>query len=205
MAVYFTFKKEYAVKGLKIFSSVLFFSALFVVLVVSPVQAQEDKRGILNFKLGGNSNIASSPLNARFNLGFGGGYQLSPKVKQLYVGPSLTMNMPQREVISLGGFPLQVSTKTILLDVNGTYAINKPSKRVLPYVTGGVGFLRNSASITDGYSNYSLGSDTHFTKNAGGGVRVFLKESFFVGVESRKYFVKGGNFQITAGVLGFTF
>lgn len=161
------------------------------------------KRGWLYFKMGGNSIIASSPLNAKFNLGFGGGYQPHQKVK-LYVEPSLTMNLPQREVIDFGGFPLRVSTKTVLADFNGTYVVLS-KKRLSPYVTGGIGLLRNSASLTDGYQVYNLGADNHFTKNLGGGVRVFLRENFFVGGETKRYWTSNGGFRTHVGTIGFTF
>ncbi|MDO8495198.1 MAG: outer membrane beta-barrel protein [bacterium] len=175
---------------------------VFVFGMCSDVQAQDDKRGLIYFKMGGNSKIDSSDLDAKFNLGFGGAYQFVPKVP-LLLDVSLTMNMPYNEVIYDYGEPLAFSTKTMLVDVNGTYVPFK--KKISPYITGGIGFLRNSAGLSDGYSNYGLDSSTFFTKNVGAGLRMRVFGSVFVGVDSRYYWADQTNFKTYGGTVGIAF
>ena len=122
----------------------------------------------------------------------------------LYVEPSLTLNLPKKELVNFQGTTVQVSTKTVLADFNGTYVVFRGGA-INPYVTGGVGFLRNSATLSDGYSGYNLGSDNHLTKNIGGGVRVFLKGQLFVGGEFKKYWASEGGFKTYSGSVGFVF
>lgn len=181
----------------------MFLAVFFVAGLCSTVQAQDVERGLVYFKMGGNSSIASSPLDAKFNLGLGGAFRPLAKVPAVFVEPSLTLNMPKRERVSFESYPLQVSTKTMILDFNGTYMVSK--KRLSSYVTGGVGLLRNSASLTDGYSVYNIGADNHFTKNVGAGVRFFLKERFFVGGEAKNYWAKDSNFKVYSGTVGLAF
>lgn len=188
-------------------TDVVIVAVFFLVGLCPKAQAQspvdyEEKRGLVYFKMGGNSTIASSLLDSNFNLGFGGGYQFSNKVS-FFVEPSLVFNWPKKEMINYEGYPLRVSASTVLVDVNGAYVVRKFF--IQPYVTGGVGLLMNSANLTDGYSRYTLGSDTHFTKNVGGGLRVFLGESLFVGGEAKQYFVKDNKFRTFSGIVGFTF
>ncbi len=180
----------------------------FLMGLCSKAQAQSlypnaDKRGVVYFKMGGNSTIPNSAVESSFNVGFGGGYQLFEKVN-LYVEPSLALNLPKKELVNFQGTTLQVSTKTMLVDFNGTYVVAK-GHFINPYVTGGVGVLRNSATISDGYSGFNLGSDNHLTKNVGGGLRLFVKGPFFVGGEFRKYWTAGGGFKTYHGTVGIVF
>lgn len=168
------------------------------------VQAQDDKNGFIYFKMGANSDIASSAIGRNVNLGFGGGFRPFQRVSGFYLEPSLSLNWPKKEILAFDGFPLQVFSKTIWTDFNGSFVLGK-NRRFVPYLTGGIGFLRNGDSATDGYYRYNLGSDTHFTRNAGTGLRYFRSENFFIGFEARRYWAKDSPFRSYTASIGFRF
>lgn len=202
------FKKENAVKDkyLSRFEKGLIWVGVMVVLMAlfpTITKAQEKENGYMAFKMGGNSKIASSLLNAKTNFGFGGGFRLSPKFSHLYLEPGLSLNWPHTRLVSFEdiGFPVRLKTSTVFVDANGTYVFG--SKKVRPYLTGGIGFLRNGASYPD--FRVSAGSEKFFTKNVGAGTRISLGSSAFVGVGARNYWSKGGNFRTFNFELGFRF
>lgn len=190
-------------------------SVLAVMLVVlaavfypSSVQAQE-KKGFVYFKMGQNSEIESSALQSPVNFGFGFGFRLpfSSQRHQVFLEPGLAMHWPQKEFMGLDmyGYPLQLQTSTLFFDFNGSYSFSDIESRYLPYVTGGIGFLRNSLSLPS--YGISLDSDAHFTKNAGAGLKYFLGEeqSWFVGAEVKNYWSGGGSFRTIMGTIGIKF
>lgn len=168
----------------------------------------EDKKGYLYFKLGGNSQIADSAVDSNVIFGFGGGYLVSPRC-HLYFDPSLSLHWPKREDTYFEGTPLRLTSSTLLMDFNGSYAFSTfgPRKRLMPYLTGGIGFLRNGLAGTDGYYKYGIDSNISFTKNVGAGMRVMMgaDQMWFVGGEFKNYFAAGQQFRVAAGSIGLIF
>ena len=182
---------------------------VLMIILTSSVFAQDDeKRGLLSFQLGGTSNIATSGAN-KFNIGGSFAYRLFES-RNLYVEPGLSLNWPGKEYLFVEDYPYpvgQANSKTVIVDFNVSQAfVSKRQKRCVPYLTGGVGFVRSSLNMTDGYYVYNLGSSASFTKNLGAGFRVFLGEeqNVFVGGEYKNYWAGDtGSFHIFSGKIGF--
>ncbi len=175
-----------------------------MVFCVQSAQAQDDKRGTAYFQLGRNSRIESSELDAKTNFGAGATYQLL-EGRNFYLEPSFYMNWPQWDNFFYEGIRFDIKSLTYLFDFNGTVNLTRRERKVMPYITGGVGLLRNSASADDGYYIYDFGSDNHFTKNIGLGVRVFVGENLVAGFVWKNYWSGGGNFHNSSLYLGLRF
>ena len=163
-------------------------------------QSDDERRGLFSVQFGATSNISASGAS-KFNLGGSFAYKLFES-RNLYIEPALSLNYPRKEYLFFEGypFPLPLSSKTLIFDFNASrvFAV-KRQKRYVTYLTGGVGFIRNWASLKDGYYVYDWGSDTSFTKNLGAGFRVFLGEeqNVFVGGEYKNYWAGDtGSFHI---------
>lgn len=183
--------------------------SIFVFASLGTVNAQdsEETKGLVFFKIGKSS---STPNSINTNVGFGAGVAFKPFTsRNFYVEPSLLFNWPKKEFLVFEGSPFaRASLKTVLVDFNVSQAlVVKKYDRFAPYITTGIGFVRNWATATDGYFVYSLSSQTDFTKNLGTGLRVFLGENktVFVSGEFKNYWSKGGNFHTFSGGLGFRF
>lgn len=190
----------------------VFTSSVLVVLAIllaNPVFAQDDeKRGLLTGHLGRSSTVESSGAT-RTVLGASVAFKLFES-RNLYAEPGFFINWPGNENLFLEGAPFRMTAKTYTVDFNLSQALVRKSKeevRCQPYITGGVGFIRNSVEINDGYYLYNLGSDTHFSKNLGLGFRFFLGENrdVFVAGEWKNYWSGGGNFHVFTGGMGLRF
>ncbi len=186
---------------------------VLMIFLASPVWAQDDeKRGLFSGHFGRSSSMASSDAT-HVALGASVAFKLFES-HYLYAEPGLLINWPRNNNFFVEGYPypLRSSSKTYIVDFNLSQAFfvkanEREENRFQPYFTGGVGFVKNSADLSDGYSQYNLGSDTHFSKNLGLGFRVFLGESgnFFVNGEWKNYWSGGGNFHVFSGGAGFRF
>lgn len=178
---------------------VLFSVVLLAVLVVPAVQAQD--RSHIYFKLGANTQPAGSAVNTRFHYGLGGGYHL---FSNLSFEPSLSWRT-KNGTTDYQGYFFQEQTKVILTDLNGSFGFSRKRSRFVPYLTGGVGFLRYGTQFNDGYYVYSGGSRTYFSKNLGSGLRVKLGEQYFVGLEAKQYWIRKNNFRTYGLTVGYRF
>ena len=188
------------------------FLKVFVLLLIGivmtlPVLAQDEKRALLSLGLGRSSSVETSG-STEVNVGGSFAYKLFEN-SDFYVEPGLYVNWPRKEVLNFGDendyLPLSVSAMTAIFDLNGSYLFVKEEGRFAPFVTGGLGFLRNSFSATDGYYAYNLGSDSHFPKNVGVGFNFFLGEdrNVFFGGLWKNYWSSAGNFHVFSGRVGF--
>lgn len=182
-----------------------FFSFILVlVFCLQFVQAQDEKRGVVYFQLGRNSNVESSVLDRKTNFGAGVSYMLFEN-RNFYLEPSFFLNWPKNDVFLYQGNAYKIKSGTYMFDINGSVNLIRRERRLTPYITGGMGLLRNSVTANDGYYIYDFGSDNHFTENLGLGVKVFVSENLFAGFVWKNYWSGGGNFHNYVGMFGFRF
>ncbi|MBI2057707.1 MAG: hypothetical protein HYT63_01860 [Candidatus Yanofskybacteria bacterium] len=194
-------------------SGIVFLVILAVVATLTSsafAQNDDERRGLFSVQLGGTSNIGSSEAN-KFNIGGSFAYRLFES-RNFYIEPGLSLNWPSKEYLFVEEYPYpvgRISSKTVIVDFNASQSfVGKRQKRCVPYLTGGIGFIRNWSTLTDGYYVYDWGSDTSFTKNLGAGFRIFLGEdqNVFVGGEYKNYWAGDtGSFHVFSGKFGLRF
>jgi opacity protein-like surface antigen len=92
-----------------------------------------------------------------------------------------------------------ISSSGIAVNANVHYLFPSTNPKFTPYVLGGLGILRFSASASIG-SFSSSASDTSAGLNIGGGARWKAGENWGVRPEIKIFIADGSNVQFTAGV-----
>jgi len=97
------------------------------------------------------------------------------------------------------GFGVNVDSSLIGVNANAHYLFPMTNEKFTPYVLGGLGFLRASASAS-GFGVNSSASDSSIGLNIGGGARWAVGENWGVRPELKFWIGDGDNTQFTVGI-----
>ena len=101
-------------------------------------------------------------------------------------GIETSLSFNPNSVTGLAGGDIDIDLSTI--DINAMWHIN-PQSRFVPYLTAGVGYAqadldRPIEGTVDGQP-VSIGDDSGFTLNAGGGAKYFVNDRFMIRLDAR--------------------
>lgn len=174
---------------LKVCSYTVAIAMAVAATVATPAAAQEIQAGqteVVGF-IGGASDGGGTL--------FGGGLQFAMSPKILIV--------PEFGYLTLGddfsGAGFSVDSHAFEVNGNLHYLFATQNPKVLPYVLGGIGYLRVSASASAGGFSGSA-SDSRVGVNVGGGLRWQAGDRWGVRPELKIFVADGSNVQFTAGI-----
>jgi opacity protein-like surface antigen len=129
---------------------------------------------------------------------FGGGIQYALGPRLLFAGQFGYLTGGE----DFSGFGVDFDSHAIAIDANVQYLFPMTNEKFTPYVLGGLGFVRATASASiDGFDEFDeSASDSSVGLNLGGGLRWSINEKWGVRPELTFFIADGNHVRFTAGV-----
>lgn len=126
---------------------------------------------------------------------FGGGVQFAVNPRLLVGGEFSYLTGGE----DFDAFGVDVDSHAIAIDANARYLFPTGNGKFVPYVLGGFGVLRFSASVSAAGTSIEA-SDSTFGINLGGGVRFDVGENWGVQPELKLFIADGSNVRISGAL-----